>query len=67
MFLHFNGKLMKKQLGEFLEASGYSFANVSAPYFIDAALDTTFISNIVNYFKVALNCSPLDWNKYIQT
>jgi hypothetical protein len=34
---------------------------------VDAALDTTFIANIANYFGKALNCKP-HWirNKYIR-
>jgi hypothetical protein len=38
-----------------------------ATYFVDAALDTTFIANIANYFGKALNCKP-HWirNKYIR-
>jgi hypothetical protein len=50
VFLHFNSKLMKNSSVNSWKL-GCSFANVSATYFVDAALDTTFMSNIVNYFQ----------------
>jgi hypothetical protein len=42
VFLHFNSKLMKNSSVNSWKLS-CSFANVSATYFVDAALDTTFV------------------------
>jgi hypothetical protein len=49
VFLHFNSKLMKNS--SVIPGSSKLFVNVKrATYFVDAALDTAFMANIVNYF-----------------
>jgi hypothetical protein len=67
VFLHFNSKLMKNSSVNSWKLELFIRQCQRATYFVDAALDTTFMSNIVNYFKTALNCKP-HWirNKYIR-
>lgn len=67
VFLHFNSSLMQNRSRNSWKLELFIRQCERATYFVDAALDTTFMMNIVGYFSKALGCKPY-WirNKYIR-
>jgi hypothetical protein len=57
-FLHFNSPLMNKRAENSALLELLLTQATSGIYFVDAALDYTFMKNIVDYFAVAKRCTP---------